>query len=101
MIGWSCRRALRPAPDPVTAGAGARLRPHPGILLCADGLRSYVSQARRVYREAVPAGKPGRPRLALPTGVPIAQAVKQYAKWRVAGVVQCVAQGTVERCGRA
>jgi hypothetical protein len=44
-----------------------------GVLLCADGLRSYVTQARRVFREAVPTGEPGRPRLVLPPGVLIAR----------------------------
>ena len=64
------------------------------VLLCVDGLCSYVSQARRVFREAVRTGQPGRPRLVLPAGVMIAQAVKQYAKRRVVGVTQRVVQGT-------
>jgi len=76
----------------------ARVRacgPTRAVLLCADGLGSYVSQARRVFREAVRTGRAGRPRLVLPEGVMIAQTVKQYAKRRVVGVAQRVAQGTV------
>jgi transposase-like protein len=77
----------------------ARVRacgPTHAVLLCADGLSSYVSQARRVFREAVRAATRGRPRLVLPDGVLIAQMVKQYARRRVVGVARRVAQGTVE-----
>ncbi len=65
------------------------------ILLCVDGLSSYVSQARRVFREPVRTGKAGRPRLVLPAGVMIAQAVKRYARRRVVDVTQRVAWGPV------
>ena len=68
--------------------------PTQAILLCVDGLCSYVSQARQVFRQRVPTGKPGRPRLVLPAGVMIAQAVKRYAKRRVVGIARRVAQGT-------
>ena len=67
------------------------------MLLCVDGLSSYVSQALKVFREAVHTGKPGRPRLVLPEGVMLAQAVKQYAKRRVVGVSHRVVLGTTER----
>jgi transposase-like protein len=74
----------------------ARVRacgPTHALLLCVDGLSSYVSQARRVCRERVPTGRAGRPRLVLPQGVLIAQVVKQYAKRRVVGVARRVVQG--------
>jgi transposase-like protein len=77
----------------------ARVRacgPTRGVLLCADGLSSYVSQARRVFREAVRNGRAGRPRLALPAGVMIAQMVKRYARRRVVGVARRGAQGAAE-----
>jgi len=64
------------------------------LLLCVDGLRSYVSQARHVFREAVRTGQPGRPRLALPAGVLLAQVVKRYAQRRVVGVTRRVVRGT-------
>jgi transposase-like protein len=70
--------------------------PTQAVLLCVDGLSSYVSQARRVFREAIPTGKPGRPRLVLPPGVMVAQAVKRYAKRRVVGVTRRVARGAAE-----
>jgi hypothetical protein len=70
--------------------------PTRALLLCVDGRSSYVSQARRVFREAAPTGQPGRPRLLLPPGVLIAQVVKQRARRRVVGVTRRVVQGTAE-----
>ena len=75
----------------------ARVRacgPTQRVLLCVDGLSSSVSQARHVFREAVPTGKPGRPRLVLPAGVMLAQVVKRYAQRRVVGVTRRVVRGT-------
>ena len=63
------------------------------VLLCVDGLSTYVSQARRVFREAVRTGKVGRPRLVLPAGVLLAQAVKRYAQRRVVGAARRVVWG--------
>jgi transposase-like protein len=70
--------------------------PTQALLLCVDGLSCYVSQARHVFRKAVRTGRAGRPRLALPGDVLIAQTVKQYAKRRVVGVTRRVAQGLAD-----
>jgi hypothetical protein len=70
--------------------------PWQALLLCADGLRSYVTQARRVFREAQHTGHAGRPRLVRPAGLMVAQAVKQYARRRVVGMARRVALGTAE-----
>jgi IS1 family transposase len=70
--------------------------PWQALLLCADGLPSYVTQARRVFREAQRAGRAGRPRLVLPAGLLVAQAVKQHARRRLIGVARRVALGTAE-----
>ncbi len=64
------------------------------ILVCVDGLSSYVTAFRRGFRMPVRTGRPGRPRLVLPDGFLLGQVVKQYAKRRVTGVVQQVVQGT-------
>ena len=66
------------------------------VLLCVDGLSSYVSQARAVFRAPQRTGRGGRPRLVLPDGVCIAQVVKRYANRRVVGVARRVAQGTAD-----
>ena len=70
--------------------------PTQAVLLCVDGLSSYLSQARGVFREAVHTGKAGRPRLVLPVAVMVAQVVKQYAKRRVVGVAHRVVQGAAD-----
>ncbi len=64
------------------------------LLVCVDGLSSYVTAFRRAFRVPVRTGRPGRPRLVLPDGFLLGQVVKQYAKRRVTGVVQRVVQGT-------
>jgi transposase-like protein len=77
----------------------ARVRacgPTQTVLLCTDGLAAYAEQARRLFREPQRRGQPGRPRLLLPPGVLIAQAVKRYARRRVVGVVRRVVTGTTE-----
>jgi hypothetical protein len=55
------------------------------LLLCTGGLFSYPKQALSVLREPLRIGKRGRPRLLLPEGLMIAQAIKHYARRRVAG----------------
>src|SRR5215210_1654618 len=46
------------------------------LLLCTDGLSSYPKQALKVFNEPLRTGKPGRPRLLLPQGLMVAQAIK-------------------------
>ncbi|HYN64299.1 MAG TPA: hypothetical protein VES36_06805 [Candidatus Limnocylindrales bacterium] len=64
------------------------------ILVCVDGLSSYVTAFRRGFRRPARTGRRGRPRLVLPDGFLLGQVIKQYAKRRVTGVVQRVKQGT-------
>ena len=66
----------------------------PAILVCVDGLASYVTAFRRVFREPVRTGRRGRPRLVLPAGFLMGQVIKHYAKRRVVGVTQRVVQGS-------
>lgn len=70
--------------------------PFEALLLCTDGLASYPKQALRVFSEPLRTGKRGRPRLLLPEGLMIAQAIKRYSQRRVIGVVQRVVRGTEE-----
>lgn len=64
------------------------------ILVCVDGLASYVTAFRQGFRHRVLTGKPGRPRLEAEAGLLIGQVIKQYAKRRVVGVTRRVVQGT-------
>jgi hypothetical protein len=66
------------------------------LLLCTDGLSSYPKQALKVLREPLRTGKRGRPRLLLPEGLMIAQAVKRYARRRVKEILRRVVVGTEE-----
>jgi transposase-like protein len=68
----------------------------PAILVCVDGLASYVTAFLRVFRHPVYTGKRGRPRLVVEQGLLIGQVVKQYAKRRVVSVKQRVVRGTAE-----
>lgn len=69
------------------------------LLLCTDGLAAYPKQALKVLREPLRTGKRGRPRLLLPEGVMVAQALKRYARRRVVGVLRRVVRGTEAEVG--
>src|SRR3954454_3549799 len=64
------------------------------LLVCVDGLASYVTAFRRVFRTPVYTGRRGRPRLVLAADFLLGQVVKHYAKRRVVSVQQRVVQGT-------
>ncbi len=66
------------------------------LLLCTDGLASYPKQALKVFSKPLRTGKRGRPRLLLPEGLMVAQAIKRYARRRVIGVLRRVVRGTEE-----
>lgn len=64
------------------------------LLLCFDGLKSYVSACRQVFRSPLRTGKPGRPRLVPWPDLHLGQVVKQYAQRRVVGVERRLVQGS-------
>jgi transposase-like protein len=66
------------------------------ILVCVDGLASYVTAVLRVFRHPVYTGRRGRPRLVLEKGLLVGQVIKRYAKRRVVGVEQRVVRGTTK-----
>lgn len=66
------------------------------ILVCVDGLVSYVTAFLKVFRNPVYTGKRGRPRLAVEEGLMLGQVVKHYARKRVVGVTQRVVRGSLE-----
>jgi transposase-like protein len=67
------------------------------VLVCVDGLASYVTAVRRVFRVPIRTTKPGRPRLVLPPTVLLAQVIKHAKNRRVVGVTQ---RGDAAHCGR-
>jgi hypothetical protein len=67
----------------------------PAILVCVDGLASYVTAFLKVFREPIRTGRRGRPRLVLPDGFQFAQVVKHSAKRHVVGVTRRVVHGTL------
>jgi hypothetical protein len=67
-----------------------------GVLVCVDGLASYVTAFGRAFRHPARTGKVGRPRLVPDPGFLMGQVVKSYAKRRVKGVAQRAVRGTAE-----
>jgi len=66
------------------------------ILVCVDGLASYVTAFLQVFRYPVHTGGQGRPRLVLEPRLLLGQVVKRYARRRVVSVEQRAVRGTVE-----
>jgi transposase-like protein len=66
----------------------------PAILVCVDGLSSYVTAFRRVFRRPERTGRVGRPRLVPEAGLLLGQVMKRYVRRQVASVEQRVVQGT-------
>jgi transposase-like protein len=74
------------------------------LLFCTDGLCTYLSAIRKVFRDPVPSEAPraavGRPRLQAWKGLLIAQVVKRYQQRRVVEVEHRVKQGSPQRVQR-
>jgi len=64
------------------------------ILVCVDGLASYVTAFRRVFRHPVRTGGVGRPRLERAPGLLIGQVVKHRSGHRLKEVTRRVICGT-------
>ncbi|HEX2247740.1 MAG TPA: hypothetical protein VHH13_09345 [Arthrobacter sp.] len=64
------------------------------ILVCVDGLASYVTALLRVFRHPVRTGRRGRPRLVLEQGLLLGRMVKRSVKRRVVSVERRVVRGT-------
>jgi hypothetical protein len=68
----------------------------PAILVCVDGLASYVTAFLKIFRQPIHTGRRGRPRLVLPDAFQFAQVVKHSAKRHVVGVTRRVMHGTLD-----
>jgi len=67
------------------------------LLVCTDGLVSYIRAIRETFRDPVPTGKGGRPRLRPWRHVLIAQVVKRYERRRVVETERRMVDGTPAR----
>jgi transposase-like protein/IS1 family transposase len=70
---------------------------HRPLLFCTDGLSAYVRAIRETFRDPVPTGKSGRPRLPPWRNVLIAQVVKRYERRRVVETERRLVDGTAAR----
>ena len=66
------------------------------ILVCVDGLASYVTALLRVFRRPVRTGRRGRPRLVLERGLLLGQVVKRYIRRRVVSVERRGVRGSAK-----
>jgi len=67
------------------------------LLVCTDGLVSYIRAIRETFRDPVHTGKGGRPRLRPWRHVLIAQVVKRYERRRVVETDRRIVDGTPAR----
>src|SRR3989440_6455732 len=78
-------------------GRARRYAVHRPLLVCTDGLVSYIRAIRETFRDPVHTGKGGRPRLRPWRNVLIAQVVKRYERRRVVATDRRIVDGTPAR----
>jgi transposase-like protein len=71
--------------------------PGTALLICVDGLVSYVGAFWVAFREKVMTGKRGRPPYRLPEGIWLAQVIKSYSGRHLSDVVRRVLWGSTEQ----
>jgi len=71
--------------------------PGAALLICVDGLPSYVGAFWRAFREKVYTGRRGRPPYRLPEGIWLAQVVKSYSGRHLSEVARRVVWGALEQ----
>src|SRR2546430_8213925 len=74
-----------------------RCAAHRPLLVCTDGLVSYIRAIRETFRDPVHTGKGGRPRLRPWRNVLIAQVVKRYERRRVIETERRIVDGAPAR----
>src|SRR6266851_9699272 len=67
------------------------------LLVCTDGLVSYIRAIRETFRDPIHTGRGGRPRLRAWRHVFIAQVVKRYERRRVVETERRIVDGTPAR----
>src|SRR5512144_1996143 len=71
------------------------------LLVCVDGLASYVTAFVRVFRDPVHTGRVGRPRLAAIPGLLLGQVIKRRCGRRLVEVTRRVVLGTAQTVAAA
>src|SRR5512142_2689650 len=66
------------------------------LLVCVDGLASYVTAFARVFRDPVRTGRAGRPRLVPTARLLLGQVIKHHAGRCLVGITRRVVRGTAE-----
>jgi transposase-like protein len=74
-----------------------RCAAHRPLLVCTDGLVSYIRAIRETFRDPMHTGKGGRPRLRPWRHIYIAQVVKHYERRRVVKTDRRIVDGTPAR----
>ena len=74
-----------------------RCAAHRPLLVCTDGLVSYIRALRETFRDPVHTGQGGRPRLRPWRNVLLAQVVKHYERRRVVATERRIIEGTPAR----
>src|SRR6267143_5224359 len=74
-----------------------RCAAHRPLLVCTDGLVSYIRAVRETFRDPVHTGTGGRPRLRPWRHVLIAQVIKRYEQRRVVETARRILDGTPAR----
>ena len=74
-----------------------RCAAHRPLLVCTDGLVSYIRAMREIFRDPMQTGQGGRPRLRPWRHVLIAPVVKRYARRRIVETERRIIDGTPAR----
>src|SRR5438309_3224414 len=74
-----------------------RCAAHRPLLVCTDGLVSYIRAIRETFRDPVHTGEGGRPRLRPWRHILIAQVIKRYERRRVVETERRIVDGTPAR----
>lgn len=93
-INWDRDAALV---EPVIQQVRAAAQPGQPILFAVDGFKAYVTCIRKVFRDPLHTGKPGRPRLVVWSDLHIVQVVKQRVGRRLLSITRRVAYGSLAR----
>jgi transposase-like protein len=91
-INWERDTALV---QPVIEQVRAAAQPGRPILFAVDGFTAYVTSIRKVFRDPLHTGKPGRPRLVVWADLHIVQVVKQRVGRRLVSITRRLAHGSM------